>query len=143
MDPSAYQKYIYKTFVQETDIDGFGHLNNANYLKLFEHARWDFIAQNGFTLERIKSTQKGPVILDIHVRFLRELHPRQKIEIHSQVLSYRAKIARLQQEIYVEKKKAAEAIFMMGYWDLEKRKLVKMDQSWLSAIGIQTAKELI
>lgn len=61
--------------ISEAHLDSFGHLNNARYLELFEQARWDLITERGFGIDTIRQTGTGPVILEVSVRFLRELAP--------------------------------------------------------------------
>src|SRR5579864_8644527 len=36
--------------IGESQLDSFGHLNNARYLELFEQARWDVITERGSAL---------------------------------------------------------------------------------------------
>ena len=72
--------FEYTVLILESHLDSFGHMNNATYLKLYEEARWDFITANGFGLEVIQREQKGPVILDLQVRFKREIKNREKIK---------------------------------------------------------------
>ena len=68
--------------IQETDLDVFGHVNNAAYLRLFENARWKFITDWGVGLKEIFATQIGPVILEVQVQFMKELKARERITIH-------------------------------------------------------------
>ena len=65
--------FEYDLLIQEFHLDSFGHVNNAIYVELYEEARWDFITKSGFGLDYIQLHQKGPVILDLKVRFRREL----------------------------------------------------------------------
>ena len=71
----------YPILIKESDLDTFGHVNNATYLKLFEEARWDLITKNGYGIKTIRETKLGPTILEIKIRFLKELRLREKITI--------------------------------------------------------------
>src|SRR5690606_41681750 len=93
--------FEYELLIREAHLDSFGHVNNAAYVMLYEEARWDFITKNGFGLDYIQEHQVGPVILDLSVRFKRELKNREKIRITSvtsEIIS--SKIMVLEQVIY-------------------------------------------
>src|SRR6476620_10426697 len=91
-EPSAAPVHEYRVFIVESHLDTFGHVNNATYLQLFEEARWDLITSRNFGLEKVRETQTGPVILEAHVKFQRELHNRATVTIVSELLSYKGKI---------------------------------------------------
>lgn len=123
--------------ISEAHLDSFGHLNNARYLELFEQARWDLITERGFGIEEIKRTRTGPTILEITLRFMRELAPRDAIVIRTEMLSYERKIGKLRQQmIKADGSVACEAVFTIGLFDVERRRLVEPTPAWLKAIGM-------
>lgn len=129
--------FTYEIQIKEHHLDSFGHVNNAVYLELYEEARWDFITKNGFGLEVIKETQKGPVILEANVKYKREIKNREVIKIQSKAIEVRGKIMSLSQEmINGEGKVASSAIFQIGFMDLKIRSLISPGEDWLRAIGI-------
>jgi YbgC/YbaW family acyl-CoA thioester hydrolase len=127
-----------KTFViSEAHLDSFGHLNNARYLELFEQARWDLITERGFGIDMVRQTKTGPTILQIEIRFMRELSPRDVVVIRTEMLSYERKIGKLRQQIIkADATVACEAVFTIGLFDLERRKLIEPTPAWLRAIGL-------
>lgn len=132
-------KFEYEVLIQEFHLDSFGHVNNAVYVELYEEARWDFITKNGFGLDYIQKHQMGPVILDLQVRFKRELKNRERIKIVSctkEIVS--PKIMVLEQTMFKpDGKVASEAIFTVGFFDMKERKLVNSSPEWLKAIGVK------
>jgi YbgC/YbaW family acyl-CoA thioester hydrolase len=130
--------FEYSVLIQENHLDTFGHVNNASYVKLFEEARWDFITKNGFGLDYIQKYQMGPVLLDLSVRFKRELKNREKIVICSKCLEVvNSKIIILEQTILNQEGKLASiAKFTVGFFDLKNRKLIDASQEWLEALGV-------
>lgn len=129
--------FTYEIQIKEHHLDSFGHVNNAVYLELYEEARWDFITKNGFGLDVIKETQKGPVILEANVKYKRELKNREVITIQSKAIEVRGKIMSLSQEmINSEGKVASSAIFQIGFMDLRLRSLISPGEEWLRAIGV-------
>ena len=127
--------YEFETLVRESHLDTFGHMNNAEYLVLFEQARWEVVTQGGYGLEKIKQTKQGPVVLEVNVKFSRELKLRETIRITTQVLEM-SKISRLEQKIYNSSGEvAATALFVMGFFDTQTRKLIAPTPEWLKAVG--------
>ncbi|RLA66928.1 MAG: acyl-CoA thioesterase [Epsilonproteobacteria bacterium] len=131
-------EFVFETVIAGNHLDVFGHVNNANYLELYEEARWDFIEKNGFGLERIKRDKVGPVILDINITFKAELLNRDKVKIISHPGEMKNKlIMALHQKIVKEDGTVASFLMMhIGFFDLEKRKLIPPTKDWFKAIGI-------
>ena len=130
--------FEYKFQVLEKHLDTFGHVNNATYLELYEEARWDFITKNGYGLDKVQQNKVGPVILDIHLSFKKELKNRENVLVKSQTLDYiNSLVMSLKQEMYKEGGELANTLVMhVGLFDLENRKLIKPTPKWLSAIGV-------
>ena len=134
---SEFKKFEYKIQILEHHLDTFGHVNNAKYLELYEQARWDFISNNGYGLDKIISEKKGPIILDVNLRFKRELVNREVITVVSESLEVKSKISRMKQKMVKEDGTiASEAVFTFGFMDLAKRKLIEPPAEWLNAIGV-------
>jgi YbgC/YbaW family acyl-CoA thioester hydrolase len=131
--------FEYQVLIREIHLDSFGHVNNAAYVMLYEEARWDFITKNGFGLDVIQNVQMGPVILDLKVRFKRELKNREEIKIISRPIEIVSpKIMILEQSmIKADGKVASDAQFTVGFFDMRERKLVNATPEWLKAIGIK------
>jgi acyl-CoA thioester hydrolase len=123
--------------IQETHLDFFGHMNNARYLELFEQARWDIITKNGFGLVKIKETGQGPVILEVNLKFLKELYARTNIKISVECTEYNGKIGKLKQQMLNDKNEVcAELVVVFGLFDLKTRKLIAPSDDWKRAIGL-------
>ncbi|PJD91463.1 MAG: thioesterase [Legionella sp.] len=129
-------KYTYRVLITESHLDTFGHVNNAIYLKLFEEARWDLLTNNHYGLERIQSSQMGPTVLEITLKFMKELRLREAIVIESQIRSYEGKIAILSQKMLRDGELCCDAEFVMGFFDMKARKLILPTPEWLTAIGL-------
>lgn len=136
---SDYTIFEYDVLIREMHLDSFGHVNNAAYVMLYEEARWDFITKNGFGLDYIQKHQVGPVILDLKVRFKRELKNREKIKILSRTIEIvNPRIMVLEQSMIKEDGKlASDATFTVGFFDMKERKLVNASLEWMNAIGVK------
>ncbi len=128
--------FSYPTYIKEVHLDLYGHMNNASYLEILEEARWDLITKNGFGVEMISETGMGPTILEVKLKYLKELKARDQIDIQTQVLSYQKKIGVLEQKIMRRNEVCAHAEFVFGLFDLKERKLILPTPEWLKAIGL-------
>lgn len=125
----------YKLLIRESHIDTLGHVNNATYLQIMEDARWEHITQRGYDLKKVQETKQGPVILEVTLKFLKEIHLREEIQVTMEVLDYQGKIGRLKQQVLKsDGSLAAEAIFVFGLFDLKERKLILPTPAWQAAV---------
>jgi acyl-CoA thioester hydrolase len=127
----------YKLQILEFRLDTFGHVNNAVYLDLFEEARWALIHGNGYGLETIREYGKGPTMLEINLRFQREIKNRERITIKTWTEAYAGKVGTMVQEMVNE---AGETCcvgrFVFGLFDTSARKLVAPTPAWLRGLGV-------
>ncbi len=127
----------YRVLIREQHLDTLGHVNNARYLELFEEARWDLITRNGYGLDDILRRRVAPTILEVTVKYLREVRNRQPVLIKSWTDSYAGKIARFTQQMLDEQGRVCcEGTFVLGLFDLNARKLIPPTPDWLRAVGI-------
>jgi YbgC/YbaW family acyl-CoA thioester hydrolase len=132
--PALHEKII---LISEAHLDSFGHLNNARYLELFEQARWDLIVERGFGMDTILRTRTGPTILEVQMKFLRELAPRERVVIRSDLVSYERKIGKMRQVMVKSDGSAAcEALFTFGLFHLDERRLIEPTPEWAYAVGV-------
>ena len=125
----------YPIIIKEIHLDFYGHVNNSTYLILFEEARWDFITRNGYGYQKIMETGIGPVILEVNVKYQKELRLREEIVIESSTLSYEKKICRMQQRMLRGHEVCCSAEFTVALFDLKARKLLLPTQDWLKGVG--------
>jgi YbgC/YbaW family acyl-CoA thioester hydrolase len=125
--------------IRETHVDIMGHMNNATYLQLFEDARWDSITARGFGLSEIQKYHIGPVILEVNIKFLKEIHVRETIAITTELIEYSGKVGTLRQQMIKEDGTlAAEATFAFGLFDMKIRKLINPTPEFGRAVGLHS-----
>jgi len=123
--------------IRESHIDTMGHVNNATYLEIFEDARWDLITSRGYGLKEVHERKITPVILEIDIKFKKELRNRENVRITTECLSYEGKIGKLLQIMYNEKgDEACTASMVIGLFDLSTRRLIAPTPEWRKAIGL-------
>jgi thioesterase-3 len=138
MTPKIFEPKIfeYEMMIKESHLDTFGHVNNAKYLEILEEARWHLITENGFGLKDIMKNKIGPVILEVNLKFRKELKIREKIKILTSCTKHEGKIGYINQKIMNEKgEEAAIAVFTYALFDLTHRKIIDPTPEWLKAIG--------
>ncbi len=128
--------FSYPVVIKESYLDAFGHVNNAMYLTLYEEARWELITNNNFGLDEIVKTGMGPTILEIKLKFLKELRLRDEIVIETKVKSYGDITGIIEQKMLRGAEVCSEAELMIGLFNLKKRKLVAPTEEWLNAVGV-------
>lgn len=128
----------YDVLIRETHIDSLGHMNNTAYLTLFEEARWDWITAGGYGVAEIQQYKQSPVVLEVTVKFMREVLLREKLRIVSEVTSYEGKVGDLKQVMQrTDGTVCCEAVFKMGFFDLNTRRLIEPTPRWRKALGIE------
>ncbi len=130
------KKNIFSFTVSADLLDSYGHVNNARYLELYENARWDILEKSGLGKKFLDESKIGLVILEVSVRFSREITEGQLITIET---GSRRKGDRLFYFDQVMKNPAGEicsqAVFTTSLFNLNQRKMVRADRAWLSAFG--------
>ena len=125
----------YKTQVKAHHIDSYGHVNNAAYLQLLEEARWDWIRLGGATRELVQELGVGPIVVDIEIRFSRELKEGEEITIKSKRDGEVMKMYSLKQIIYKANGEiASKAKFRMAFLNIRDRKMVDPPQAWVDVL---------
>lgn len=127
----------YKFKVLESHLDTFGHINNATYLQLFEEARWDLITERGWGLKEVQTREIGPVILELNLKFKREIKNREIITVVSQSGDMLNKLVMTMHQKMIKENGDVGAILdiHVGLMDLKARKLIKPTSEWLAAVG--------
>lgn len=127
----------FKVIVRESHVDSYGHLNNANYLVLYEDARWELLNSRGSGFNHIHKVKQGPVMLEVNIKFMKEIRLREEITIKTKMIEYKGKIGKLQQQmIKSDGTVASEALFSIGIFDMKERKLIEPTDEWKMALGI-------
>lgn len=127
--------FYYNIQIHERHLDVFAHVNNSVYMQFYEEARWDILNILGYGLDYIQKNKQGPVLLESHISFKKELVNREKIQIETYFDFNESKIFKIKQRILKESGiVSSEAEFVVGYLNLLERKLIALPQDWLDKI---------
>ena len=136
-------RHRYELTILEHHLDSFGHVNNAVYVRLLEEARWDWVTRGGFGLKEVMERQIGPTILEIQIRFRKEIRLREKITIDTHIPSVQGKVFEIHHEI---RNSAGElctsAQLKAGLFDLRRRKLIDPTPEWMAALCLNSEQSV-
>ncbi|GAB1532512.1 MULTISPECIES: acyl-CoA thioesterase [Brevibacillus] len=90
----------YHLTVRSTDIDVIGHVNNAKYLEYMEWARFEWIWEQGFTLDELRRRAIMPVVANININYRKELKMREEVTASTTVVKVGEKSFVIRQELY-------------------------------------------
>ncbi|MBN2799914.1 MAG: acyl-CoA thioesterase [Deltaproteobacteria bacterium] len=121
--------------VRATQVDTFGHLNNAAYLEIFEWARWEWSAAAGLDLMAYaKERRIGPAIVHIDLSFQREVRMHEPIAVrtwfHEKRGTSRAVVR--QQMLREDGEIAAEMTLTFVLFDLDKRRALPLSEEFMT-----------
>jgi len=110
--------------VRGYELDAQGHLNWAEYLHYAEHARWECLAAAGITQDALIATGFGPVVLDLRVRFRRELRGGDEVDVTCAFDFGNSRLYDIKQEFRrADGQACASLTSTCGLLDLRERKL--------------------
>ncbi|WP_433279258.1 acyl-CoA thioesterase [Pseudonocardia xinjiangensis] len=78
-------RFSVRIAVRSYEIDVNGHVNHAVYHRYGEHARTEHLTAAGCSLGRLTEHGMGIVLLETHVRFLRELSHGDLVDVDSRL----------------------------------------------------------
>ena len=131
--------FEYPLMIKEADLDTYGHVNNATYLRLYEEARWDFCTKGGFGHKEIMERKIGPIILELKLKFKKELKNREHIMITSKFIEKLSSLRfRIHQEMTRSDGVAVSSLDLdLGLLNLKTRKLLRPTREWLNCLGVE------
>ncbi len=130
--------FEYEFTVTDDLLDGYNHVNNARYLDLYERARWEILEKSGLGRETVHEKRIGPVIIEVTVRFSLELLPGERIKIFTTSRRKNELVLLFEQKMVTSGgKTASKALFTTALFDLETRKMVRPDEIWIKAMGLE------
>lgn len=122
--------------VRSYELDALGHVNHAVYHSYAEVARFEGFAAAGCGFEELTAAGYGPVMLESHIVFRRELVGRDVVDVTCEVKFGTGKTFQLEQVITkADGTVAAEITSTAGIMDLKARKLVDDPRALLESIG--------
>jgi len=145
-------RFSVRVIVRSYEIDANGHVNHAVYHQYGEHARTEHLTAAGCSMSRLQEHGLGIVLLETHVRFLRELRHGDLVDVDSRMTFGTGKTFEMAHTIRrcgtegatgtdgaASETVAAEITCRMGVLDSANRRLVA--EPWARLAEIATAPE--
>lgn len=112
--------------VRGYETDAQGHLNQSVYLQYAEHARWSLMQAAGIRQADLLAKGVGPVTLENTVKYRRELHAGDEVEVSCAFRWDGSKIFHVRQFVrrVADGVVAAEVTGKAGVLDLSARRLL-------------------
>ena len=128
--------FEYSFIVSPDLLDDYGHVNNARYLDIYEMARWNILDHFKLGRDWVMKNRTGPVIIEVNIRFSRELLAGEKIKIVTRSRRKNDLIFYFDQEMINSRGElASKAVFTSSLFDLDRRKMIRPGEDWLRALG--------
>jgi acyl-CoA thioester hydrolase len=125
MLPRVQPQFRVQLTVRSYEIDFNAHVNHAVYHQYGEHARMEHLLAAGYTLAVQRTSGTGVVILESHIRYLRELTLGERVEVTSDITFGTGKSFRIDHAILsANGQTAAEIRAVFGLLDTATRRLV-------------------
>ena len=120
--------YESKFKVRSTQVDLFGHLNNAAYLEIYEWARWEWSeALGGDPLKMVEERRVGPAILHVDLTFSKEIRHNEEITVRTWYHSMERIRAQIAQEmIKADGQVASKVLITYVMINLDTRKVTSI-----------------
>lgn len=132
------KNHEYNLIIRERHLDLLGHVNHAEYLVLYEEARWDWITPAGLGLAYVQKTRLGPVIIELTIEYKSELRLLDEVKILSRARRLNSKISEITQSMWVGDQKCSQIVLKFGLMDLSLRKLVYPPPEWEVFFGTKS-----
>ena len=123
--------------VRGYELDTQGHLNSAEYLHYAEHARWECLSAAGITQDALVATGFGPVVLEVTVKYRRELRGGDEVDVTCGFVFGGGKTFDIVQDFRrpADGRVAASLTSRSGLLDLRERKLTDDPGKHLRALA--------
>ena len=114
--------------VRSTQVDLFGHLNNAAYLEIYEWARWEWAEARGDDpMKWVEEKRIGPAILHVDLTFSKEIRQNEEITVRTWYHSMERIRAQIAQEmIKADGQVASKVLITYVMINLDTRKVTSI-----------------
>ncbi|MEN2006182.1 thioesterase family protein [Staphylococcus haemolyticus] len=131
------EHYIYQTNVKKEWVDYNGHMNDAEYNRVFSDATDAWLALIGLNQETIQRLQYTIFTLENHITFLKEMKEDENIQVKVHLYDYDSKRVHVYMEMF-NKDDICSAIYevmLMGI-DINTNRLAPFPEQILESIEL-------
>ncbi len=120
------------------DLDSNSHMKNTAYLDYAATTRFSFFSAHGFSANRFRELQFGPIVFKDEIRFFKEMLLLEKFKVNFVLdgMSQDGTMFRLVNEMFNDKAERVAVVTTQGAWfDLQKRKIQPPPTELLQVMG--------
>jgi acyl-CoA thioester hydrolase len=131
--------HLVRVDVADTDIDAYGHVNNAVYLRWLDCAAWSHSAYLGVPLETCTRMRRGMAAVRIEIDYLRAARPRERVEVATWIVESDRKLRvtrRFQLRDAADGGTLARATTQYVCLNLDSGKATRMPPEFSAAYGV-------
>jgi YbgC/YbaW family acyl-CoA thioester hydrolase len=92
--------FIFKNKIYGFDCDTYGHLNNSNYLKIYEAARAEALNEMNMPIAKLKSMNIMLYLVRVEIDFKRGIELEEIVTVKSSIIEHTKLKSIWKQEIY-------------------------------------------
>lgn len=104
----------YKRRIFGYECDVYGHMNNANYLKIYEEARADALEQMEMPIRKLRDMGISIYITGLEMKFKKGIPLEERITVISEVTKLNKAISVWEQKIFDEKDELCNTVVIKG-----------------------------
>ncbi len=133
---------VYKHIVQPEDCDIYQHMNTLKYMEKFYLAADDYMIKFGITDPILAAKGIGCAYLEFNTKFIKEVFAGTAIVIDVCVQEIGTKVVTIILKMMDEKsqQQLSEAVLKFLFFDLEKRKSMKLADEKIQALNLEWLK---
>lgn len=129
--------YIKEFEIRWSDLDANLHLGNSKYIDFMSHTRMAFLIDNNLDLKHMQSHNLGPITLQEHIYYFKEVRPGATIRVSSEIFGFTpdGRFLKFEHNFYdVQGKNLANAQILFSWIDIKKRKIGAISPELLAKI---------
>lgn len=92
-------EFTYKRRIWGFECDIYGHLNNANYLHLYEEGRSEALREIGFSVEEFSKIGVQLIVTRVEVDYKRSVQFHDEVTIHTRMIALNRLRSQWEQQI--------------------------------------------
>ena len=126
---------VYKVKITAADCDLYEHMNTLKYMQKFYDAADEFMLKFGFSDPILAKRRLGCAFLEFNTKFIKEVFAGNEILIDAQIKEKGSKVVTILLQMIRKEEVVSEAILKLLFFDLEKRKSLRLDDELLKGIA--------
>ncbi len=106
--------FIYSRKIYGFECDIYGHMNNSNYLKLYEEARSDALDETEFSIHKLSELNMGIFVIRVELDYKKGVTYGDNVRVETHIKELNRVKGRWYQEIYNQSKELCSVLNVYG-----------------------------